>query len=173
MFGGLLRARTRIGISLAEVLLSVGLLSVALLALIGQSALLANSSQKTDDRTIALDIAQTVLERHARAATMDEPPGENAKISARDDATNPYSEADEKVGGTDYSYEMYISNVTNSVSGETLGTGPTGAESQNVKLKRFEVKVVWWNGDQQQRSGYGNLEVRVSRLVKVTSVATP
>lgn len=166
-----MRAVETSGMTLAEVLLAIGLLTVALLALIGQSALLANSSQKMDDQTVALDIAQSVLERHARAAQLDQPPGENALVSARNDVATPYSEADELVGGTTYSYQLYISDVMNSTTSEILGTGPSGTESANVKLKRFDVKVAWWGGDQQQRAGYGNLEVRSTRLVKVTGVA--
>ena len=145
-------------------LLSIGLLSIALLALLGQSALLAKANQKTDDSAIALDFASTLLDRTARRATRDQPPGTNDAIMEWSSATDPYAAGTETVGFTEYDFQIFIADVPNTMTGSTLGTDT----SDDVKLKRFSVHVIWWNGDQEQRSEFGRLEVDSSRLVKVT-----
>jgi hypothetical protein len=150
------------------VLLSIGLLGIALLALLGQSALLAKSNQKTDDNAIALDLANTLLERTAKGATADQPPGTNASVSDWNSAVDPYSAGTEVVGFTEYDFQVFITDVPNALTGSTLGTGTSGVESDEVRLKRFRVHVIWWDSDTQQRSELGKLQVDSSRLVKVT-----
>ncbi|MCA9781616.1 MAG: hypothetical protein KC800_33090 [Candidatus Eremiobacteraeota bacterium] len=155
--------------SLAEVLLALGLLSIALLALVGQSTLLVKSNQKADDRSIALDLSRQVIERASQSAETDNPAGRNADIFNYTSAANPFVRDTERIGFTDYDYELYITDVTNQMSGSILGSGPTGTESTHVRLKLFQAKVYWWNGETQSRTEYGKLEVETSRLIKVTA----
>lgn len=159
------------GFSLSEVLLAIALISIALLALIGQSALLAHSSQKVDDRTVALDIGRSVVDRITKEALNDEPAGRLEEVWEQDSRTDPFEEDAITVGFTEYSYTLYIYDVVNITSGQTLGTGPTGTENEGTRLKRFDVKVEWWGGESQQRSGAGKLSVQSSKLVKVTNVS--
>ena len=156
--------------SLAEVLLALGLLSIALLALIGQSTLLVKSNQKADDRSVALDLSEQVIKRVSQSAHTDTPPGRNADIFNFSSASTAFLNNQERIGFTDYDYELYISDVENQLSGAVLGTGLTGTESTHVKLKLFQAKVYWWSGKTESRAEYGKLEVETSRLIKVTTV---
>lgn len=164
--------KSLLGFSLAEVLLAIGLLAIALLALIGQSTLLAKSSQKVDDSSVAYDVAQSVVERLAQEALLDQPAGRNLLAWQHDSEIEPYLDGSETIGFTEYTWEVYVTNITSDVSGETLGTGPTGAENENTRLKLFRVKVEWWGGEAQENriKGVGKLRVETSRLMKVTRV---
>lgn len=158
----------RRGFSLAEVLLAIGLLAIALLAIVGQSTLVAQANQKSDDNSVAYDVADSLLERVARESSEDQPPGRNLAVWSQSDPNVPFEEDVVVVGFTEYKYEIYVYDVANAASGATLGTGPTGAETPDTKLKRVNVKVEWWGGEEQERTGTGKLRAETSRLVKVT-----
>lgn len=158
------------GFSLAEVLLAIGLLAVALLALIAQSTLLAKANQKQDDSAVASDVAQGILERIIRQAEQD--PAANQNLWGANSATTALISATEKVGFTEYRYQLFVSDVTSQVTGQVVGTGSTGSESPDTRLKRLEIKVEWWGGEVQTHSEAGKLSVEAARLCKVTR-ATP
>lgn len=149
-------------------MLSIGLLAIALLAIVGQSTLLAQANQKADDSSIAYDVAESVLERIAREAAEDQPPGRTDAIWNQNDPNSPFEQGVEKVAFTDYAYEIHIYDMTSRASGAAVGTGATGAETPDTKLKRINVKVEWWGGEAQEKSGTGKLRAESSRLVKVT-----
>jgi Tfp pilus assembly protein PilV len=150
----------RSGFSLAEVLLAFGLASVALLALVGQSTLLLSSNQKLDDTTVATDVAYSIVEQ--QASEIQFVPG---PAFVENDSVDPFDYGAVTVGNTDYSFEVYLTDVSDVDTGAPVGSGTAGSHS--TKLKKMEVVVNWW--DDSQRQGMGNLQLRVTRLVKVSN----
>lgn len=141
----------------------MGLAVVALLALVGQNTMLLAGNQKLDDTTVATDVAYSVLDD--LASTIQANP---ASVFLHDDPTSPVPVIGTgalTVGNTDYLYEVFITDVTDTASGEAVGSGPTGNHS--TKLKKMEIQVDWWGGGQRQHSG--NTSLRVTRLLKVTN----
>jgi len=148
------------GFSLAEVLLAMGLALVALLALVGQNTMLLASNQKLDDTTIATDVAYSVIDQIASEIQANPAPA-----FAHSNATVPFRTGGVTVGNTDYLYQLFLTDVVDSASGEAVGSGPGGSHS--TKLKKLEILVNWW--EDAQRQHMGNLHLRVTRLLKVTS----
>ncbi len=160
------------GFSLAEVLLAFALVSIALLALMGQSMVLVNSSQKHDDHMVAADVARSISERLTREVLNDQPPGRREDVCQNDSVTIPFDEGPETIGGTVYNYQVFVANVENTETSSPLGTGPSGDLNAATRLKRIDVSVTWWGGDSQERVGYGTLKVETTRLLKVTRETT-
>ena len=177
--GWMFRARTARrwafsrGFGIAEALLAIGLIAVALMALIAQSTVLMGAAQKGDDTSVAGSVARTQLDRIAQAAMLDQPAGQRLAIWNQDNASVPYLQASEKVGNTEYTVELFVSNVVNAGTGATLGSGPTGAENPKTRLKQLEATVTWWDSKKQEHHGMGKLELRAARLLKVAYEAPP
>lgn len=163
--------KNRKGFSLAEVLLAFALVSIALLALMGQSMVLVNSSQKHDDHMVAADVARSISERLVREVLNDQPAGRRQAVWQHDSVNNPFDQGQETIGGTVYSYQLFVANVVNSGTSAPLGTGDSGDLDAVTRLKRIDVTVTWWGSDTQDRAGYGNLKVETTRLLKVTRAA--
>lgn len=151
-----------------EVLLALGLIAVALLALIGHSTLLTASMQKSDDSTIAATLARSHLDRIAQGVALDHPAGRRAAIWAHHQPDTPLETITERVGVTEYRIALRVTDVRHAGSGQILGSGPTGTENPRTRLKQVEALVTWWDSSQPQRSGYGELRLQAARLLKVT-----
>lgn len=161
------------GFGIAEALLAIGLIAVALMALIAQSTMLMGAAQKSDDTSVAGSVARTQLDRIAQAAMLDQPAGQRLAIWKQDSSTAPYIQTTEKVGNTDYSVEVFVTDVVNAKTGAPLGSGPTGAENPKTRLKQLEATVTWWDSKKQERPGMGKLELHAGRLLKVAYEAPP
>ncbi len=155
------------GFTLAEVLLAIGLIAVALLALIGHSTLLMGAAQKSDDTSVAAAVARSHLDRLASQVALDQPSGQRQRVWAQTSSTAPFVTVNERVGSTEYQVEVFVSDIVNARTGFPLGTGPTGAENPKTRLKQIEAVVTWWDSKTQDRPGYGKLEHRAARLLKV------
>jgi hypothetical protein len=158
------------GFTLAEILLALGLVTVALLALIGHSTLLVGATQKGDDTNVASSVARAHLDRLAREVVLDQPPGRRDVVWDYSSAEAPFLSTTERVGFTDYQVELYVTDVINTTTGHPLGSGPTGTENPKTRLKQIQVTVRWWDNPEGQRAGYGRLELQAARLLKVTRV---
>ena len=156
------------GFTLAEVLLAFGLAAVALLALVAQSTLLVSSNQKADNSTVAADVAQSALERLAIQIRRDQPSGIRAQAFAQDSAVSPFRQGTERVGHTDYDWQIFVSDVNDTASGAPVGTGTDGTGTF-TRLKRLDVEVTWWDQSNNERQGMGKLEVKSTRLLKVVN----
>ena len=152
------------GFSLAEVLLAIGLAAVVLLALVGQNTMLLASNQKLDDTTVATDVAYSIIEQLSSEIQTD--PVKRNDAFLQNNPTAVFDSGAVTVGNTDYLYEVYLSDVTDTASGAAVGSGPAG--SHTTKLKKMDILVNWWAD--QQRQNMGNLSLRVSRLMKVSNV---
>lgn len=160
--------------TLAEVLLALGLITIAILALLAQDTYLLSSNQKLDDTTIACDVATSALARTTQQIERDQPANRLATAWASNDTLTPFAIGTERVGTTDYSYEVFITDVVNQTNGKILGSGSTGTENPDTRLKLLTVSVTWWD---QKKGGSsaarGSLKTEQSKLLKVTNVSTP
>jgi hypothetical protein len=159
------------GFNLAEVLLAFALVTIALLALLAQSMVMVNSSQKLDDHTVAADVARSITERLAREVLNDQPAGRREEVWLENSVVDPLLSGTETIGGTVYSYRLFVSHVQNAATGSPIGTGPTGDPNAATRLKRIDVTVNWWDSESQDRVGYGDLKVESTRLLRVTHEA--
>jgi Tfp pilus assembly protein PilV len=149
------------GFSLAEILLAMGLAAVALLALVGQNTLLLSSNQKQDDTSVANDVAYSIIEQVSSEFRYD--PAVRTAAFGHNSVINPFREDTVTVGNTDYSYELFLSDVQDTASGSAVGSGATGVHT--TRLKKAEIVVTWWG---QEKQGMGKLEIKGTRFVKVS-----
>lgn len=168
MHRAILSRENRYGFTLSEVLLAMGLVAIALLALIGHSTVLLGAAQKSDDTSVAASVARSHIDRLAQEVLLDQPAGRRDQVFDENDAVTPFHTAAEKVGFTDYAVELFVTDVINTVTAQRLGTGPTGAENPNTRLKQIQVTIRWWDVAGEKRAGYGRLELHAARLLKVT-----
>ena len=153
--------------TLPEILLALGLIAVALMALVGHMTVLLNASQKGDDTSVASMVAQTHLERLTKQVQLDNPANSRAKIWAYNKADTPWSQPKETVGATDYEVSIFVTDVL-STNGHPLGSGANGTENPKTKLKQLQAVVTWWDPQDRGRPGLGRLELRAARLLKVS-----
>ena len=156
------------GFLLSEVMVAIGLIAIALMAMIGHSTLLMGAAQKGDDTSVAASVARSQLDKVAQGVLLDQPPGQRQTVWNHDDATVPFLTLKETVGNTDYDAQIFITDVVNTGTGLPLGTGPSGVENPKTRLKQIEATVSWWDSRNQEHVGYGKLELRAARLIKVS-----
>ncbi len=149
------------GFSLAEVLVAVLVMSIAL---VGASTVLLSSmrmEKKVSSGAVARALADELLERGVRRL-----PG-SVNESGFWDGThatldNPWSEGTETVGRATFQYWITGEPVMNRRTGKVFGTD--GAATGNG-LARIRVTVRWTGTEEEFRQGHGNLELVASRLV--------
>jgi Tfp pilus assembly protein PilV len=147
---------SRIGFTLAEVLLAGFLIAIITLALIGLALSLLRGTQKASDTSVAQVAAEEILSR----LIYDVQPGGVANTSFWGNPTfsRPGSY---RMNRTDFSYQIDATSVGDT-SGAAVGSGAT-----HNRLKQVQLNVYWWDSDQQVsgRQGYGKLDYHVVRLV--------
>jgi hypothetical protein len=104
----------------------------------------------------------------AQEVLLDQPAGRKQQVWDQDSTTQPFLNVTEKVGNTDYQVDLFVSDVKNVATGQILGTGPSGTENAKTRLKQVEAVIHWWDSEQTSHRGYGRLELRAARLLKVT-----
>lgn len=149
----------------------MGLAAVALLALVGQNALLLNANQKQEDTSIAADVGQAVAEEFLVQVRRDIPVGRTQAAYDQNSVATSFDSGVKNVSGTDYEWELFLSDVLDNGTGQPVGTGPTGVES-TTKLKQMEIRVTWWGQNGDVRQGVGKTELKLPQLIKV-SVGAP
>jgi Tfp pilus assembly protein PilV len=152
---GMVKTKLR-GFSVAELLLSLGFIAVAILTVLGLTATSLQAGREATDATTAALVAQTQLEKAIRT-------GKDDMVFWNVDHTAvPYAPGSGlvSVDGTTFEYEVFAETVKDT-GGSDVGTT---VEAQN-RLKKVDIVVHWWDSDSQERQGYGKLEVRQTRLV--------
>jgi uncharacterized protein (TIGR02598 family) len=140
--------KTQAGFSIAEVILALGLLSVAVLALIGLATTALQARQKSDDTVIAKQVAESQLTRVIELA-LDDEAYRNSFFDAS--GTEPFNEGNVTVGDTEYSFSISVNDLN-------LDVEPN-------RLVKVEAVVSWWGGEESGRQGAGRLSTKLSRLV--------
>lgn len=140
----------RKGLSLAEIVLSLGLLSVIILVLAGLSYSAATANQKSEHLAVALQLANQQLRRAAQAAAVD------TAFWNSDHLSVPWTTGSVKMGSTTYEYEVFDQTLLDD-SGQPLG------ESTSSRVKKMDIVVTWFG--QGARVGQGERVARASCLV--------
>lgn len=139
----------RLGFTIAELVLAIGLLALIAVVSIGFFVRLTVSSTKSEDQTVALELANKVLEEYAgldpaywQVATAED-------FSSRDPRTQ-----------TTFYYNFRYRRLSQS-------------DARMGHLYRLDVDVSWWPADPNnphaapQRRDYGKLQVHLSDIVFV------
>lgn len=146
------------GLTLVEVVLSMGLLAMALLALATVCMSGMRMNRKSLGESAAGAVAEAELARSVNRMLEDQPRGSRELFWKADHPYPgpPWSSGNSTIGNTVYSFNVYSETVT-STGGASLGSLAT-----NNTLKRVDIEVSWWGG---QRGQYGQLKAHDFRLV--------
>lgn len=137
----------RRGFSVAEVILSLALITVVVLGLIGVSLYSMSASRKSRDLTAGLMVAEQVIER----LVYDAESNAGAALWTANSAT-AYQQQTVSMSGSAFNVTVYVSDVSPGVFG--AGT----------RLKKLDGLVVWQDAP-QGKARQGRLQVRTSRLL--------
>ena len=140
------------GFTLSEVLLAFALLATTILTLIALSLYSAKAANKSTHSVDAAQVARRILDRLASQASTD------PTFWTADHTTTPYASGKEKVGRTEFEYEVYSQTLSDRRTGATLGGSGPGN-----RIKKMDIAVTWF-GD-SEKSGYGKRSVRDTCLV--------
>ena len=153
-----IKAKNDDGFSLAELMLSMAMIVVALVSIIGLFISLFRSSQKGMDLTNGMIVAETVLNQYLYDK-QGEPGGLFENLDENISSPDTGTTSDSALYGKDfksrniYSYEIVCRNVK---------------DSDPKNLKKVDITVTWWrdaNREGEYKSGYGRLTVKLTRLV--------
>lgn len=137
---------------MAELILAVGLITLTILFLLGLSTATLRASNKSANLYPGYQVARKELDRVAAAAAGD------PAFWIQDYTASPWESGSVRVGGTEFTFEIFARTLIDQSSSAPLGT-TTSAEN---RVKKVDVVVRWWGGDRQ---GHGQLMVRASQLV--------
>ena len=154
--------------SLAEVLLSVGILAMALVALFNLAGSALKNSSRTENLALAGDVAELELNREIYGAIHDQPSGSRAQFWDNEFVSAPWRQGSTRVNGMDFQYSIYAQTLNDSLTGKPVGQ--TAATSN--RIKKVDI-VVWWmhSSAEPGRQGYGRLSTGACRIVN--EVAQP
>jgi prepilin-type N-terminal cleavage/methylation domain-containing protein len=148
-------ARSRFGFSLIEVLISLAVMGIALLALVNVLTSGLKAQDKTESGMTGYLVADRVLDVAARELPQDD------DFWSGDFSTTPWKEGDETVGHESYHYLLTAQDVQNQLTGRPFGAA-RGAEDNGLRV--LLVKVSWATSGQAQ-SGVGKREIMARRLL--------
>ena len=140
----------RSGLTVAELVVSIGFLAIIAVVVIGLFVRLTASSSKSADQSVALEIASRLLDEYARAS-----PEDWKGVAAQQDlqTRDPGSK-------TTYYYRLRHKQIDD-------------GKSMMGDLYRLDVDVFWWPDDPTKldktpsRRDYGKLKVSLGRVVFV------
>ncbi len=135
----------KLGFTIAEVLLSLGFLTVVLLTLLGLATQALQSNRKNLDTAAGQLVADQALER----AAYDAEQSASASIWSVNSLTVPMSSTTVTMGTIPYAVTLYA-NDSLTVAGK--------------RLKRIRVRVLWADAP-NGKPGQGQLKVEAARLV--------
>lgn len=139
------------GFTLAEILLSLSLITIVVLALLGLSIRSLKGTQKSEDLTVG----QLVAEQHIERLIYEAETNATSPFWAHNNPSAPYSTQTVDSNGSKFQLSIYISDVSASVD---------GGFSVGRRLKLVQGDVTWHDAPQGKRD-LGILNIRVSRMV--------
>ncbi len=143
------------GFTLAEILISTGVLAVAMLGLLSLCATGLKANKKSVTTLTAAQVADRQLKRAiAKAVVEDIPAGSRERFWDEEYSypSRAWATGKETVGSTDFSYAIYASTL------------PLTTTVTANRVKRVDIAVWWWSED-GRREGYGRLQQQACRLV--------
>jgi hypothetical protein len=162
-----------IGFSLAEAVIGIGMAAVLILSIIAITTAALSGDQKAEMRQIALVTADSELNRFARSVAVVGSSARDSFWSTADSTSGPvpYAGAGARsslqANRTDFELEYQFETV-----GKPTGSGTLGDENPDNRLRKVDLTVSWWNGE-QGKPGYGRLSVTSTRLVRESDLREP
>ena len=144
--------------SLAELLVALGLIAVAILSVLALSIAVARTNQEGIDQNVGNTVSNQVLLRLMDQLRADSPTGIRDRFWDRDFVSTPFESKALTNNDTEFQYEIFARTITDSLG------NPMGAATDS-RLKKVDIVVRWWDSENQDRQGYGELRVTRSRLV--------
>lgn len=148
---------------MVELLVSIGILAVALITLATLLGSGLRVNRKSADITAGAAVAERQLERAVRSISKDSPAGSKSSFWAKDypSSGSPWRTDKETIDGTEFTYAIYSTTVNDALSGS-----PLGAPAADNQLKNLEVVVEWYtDSGGSSKQGYGVVKRSASRLV--------
>ena len=140
------------GLTLAELMFAMGLIGIIMVFVIGLGVQLTNSSTKGVDQTIAMEIAQRLINQAAKTDPSTWPTATMAENITVTDPRTPTA-----------FYYTCTNTMLSDYNKEPMGD-----------LHQYQVTVFWWpnqsTSSSTSRSGYGKLSVRLSRVLYVENM---
>ena len=151
------------GFSIIELLISMSIISIALVFLIGVFTTGMKANRKSVDLTAGTLVAEEIISQELYGILSDTDKSKAFFEKSSDKVE--YVKGVKYHNNTKFTYKMFISDVKD-----------LGDEDSN-KMKKVDVQVWWWNDDgsnvsEEQasfRAGYGVVSVGLTRLVNQQS----
>ena len=142
------------GFSLAEMIMSIGILSTALLLVVGVFTYLFNASQKAVDLTAGTVVSESVMQGFVNRIQYD--PSTSAAFFQHSYSEGSVIETGSyKLNQADFTYRIYANDV--------------GALTLGAQMKQLTVVCTWWDSGGGAaggaRTGYGQLQVEMTRFM--------
>ena len=161
---GKCRSQKTRGFSIIELLISMSIISVALVFLIGVFTTGMKANRKSVDLTAGTLVAEEIISQELYGILSDATKSND--FFNKPDNKSEYVKGVKYHNNTKFTYKMYVSDVKN-----------MGDAGNSNKMKKVDVQVWWWNddgsdiSDQQAsfRAGYGVVSVGLTRLVNQQS----
>lgn len=147
-------SNSRRGLSLMEVIVAVGLIALAALAVLSVCSSVLEYRRQSTDALNAARVTDMVIERVVASLTKDTPAGtrDDFWASSFPYPDTPYKEGTHKVGDREFSYAVFAEDIP--------GIGDASADPPNL-LRRLDV-YVWWEED---RGLKGSKRTVATRLI--------
>lgn len=149
------------GFSLAEVMFAIGILAMALIALLNLAGSALKNSSRTENLALATDLAEREISRAIYSAMNDQPAGSFAQFWDQEYTSMPWRQGTRQLNGMDFQFAIYAQTVADPLTGK-----PVGAGASDNRIKKVDILVWWMHSDPKQgRQGYGQLRTAASRIV--------
>ena len=144
--------------TLGEVLVALGLIAVAILAVLALSISVARTSQEGEDQSVGGLVATQLMDSLIDRLRGDASGVLRKKFLDKDHTSTAFEKGSVENNGTKYDYEIFAETVTKT-DGNPIGEGMA------MRLKKVDVVVSWWDAKDTERQGYGKLQFYQTRLV--------
>lgn len=147
------------GFSLIELLVALGLATIATVLVVATILKVVIPSQKATDLSAGHAMAQAVMQEEIYAVLDGTGPISKATFLNNDSPPLAPLTGTRTVNDTQFEYRIYHQTVQ-----DVVAATPVGGSIEN-RLKKVDVVVWWWNqnpGDVRQ--GYGKLRTEASQL---------
>lgn len=159
------------GFSLAEALIGIGLATVLILSIIAMTTAALTGDQKAEMRQVALAVANSELNRFSKAVAVKGNAARDAFWGAVDGApgqtltyTGSGTRSPIKSNGTEFEILYQYQTVL-----EKGGTDTLGSEEPDNRVRKIDLKLSWWNGE-EGKPGYGQLTLMTTRLLRESDI---
>jgi len=148
-----------------ELLISIGILSTALLLVVGVFTFLFRASQKSVDMTAGTIVAESILQEEVQKLTNDKGRLEAFLEASYASETLWKPVTVKPLNQAEFFYCIYAQDAST-----LAGPAPAGSSRTTpMKLKKLRLVCSWWDSGGglpgRSRAGYGTISVELNRLI--------